>query len=133
MRRSIVVAAVRIAYGLLLIGFFVVWLRGFELPEVPSRAAVVRDAIFGAPYFVPIIIGVYLVAGLCFVVNRFVPLAALVLFPIVLNILLFHSFLNLGSVPKALVVFLPDAFLLYAYRDAFRPILRPKWEARGEP
>ncbi|MFQ5740282.1 MAG: hypothetical protein ACE5JX_14845 [Acidobacteriota bacterium] len=124
--RPRVVLVVRVLYGLMLIVFFLMDLFGWQPPDVPPDARVLRDALFKAGYFMPIIHGVYLVSGICFTTNRFVSLAALVLFPISLNIVLYHSFLDPAMVPAALVVFLPNIFFMYEYRDAYRCLLRAK-------
>jgi putative oxidoreductase len=57
--------------------------------------------------------------------NRFVALGAVLLFPVSLNILMFHAFLNPRSVPWALVLFVPNALLLWLHRSALAPLLRP--------
>ncbi len=101
-------------------------LFGWQPPDVPADTRVLHDALIGAGYFMPVITGVYLVSGICFVTDRFVPLAAVVLFPITLNIVLYHSFLNPGTVLVSLVVFPANIFLMYEYRDAYRPLLRAK-------
>ncbi len=125
-KRSRIVAVVRALLGIMLIAFFFIDLFGWQPPDVPPDARVLRDAIFGAGYFLPIMTGVYLVSGVCFAINRFVPLAAVVLFPISLNILFYHSFLIPETVYMALIVFLPNILIMYAYRDAYRPLFRAK-------
>ncbi len=97
----------------------------FRPPAVAPAAEPLRDALFASGYLIPAVMMVYLVSALAFLTNRFVALGALLLFPVSLNILLFHAFLNPRSVPLALVLFLPNSLLLWFHRAAFAPLLRP--------
>lgn len=97
----------------------------FRVPQVAPAAEPLRDAIFASGYLIPAVLVVYLIAGLAFLGNRFVALGAVVLFPVSLNILLLHAFLNPRAVPLALLLFLPNVALMWFHRSAFEPLLRP--------
>ena len=59
--------------------------------------------------------------------GRFVPLALVILAPVILNIVLVHTFLD-RTMPGPVIAYLLLAgglFLAYYYRDAYRPLLRP--------
>jgi len=61
-----------------------------------------------------------LIAGLLLLVGRFVPLALVILGPILVNILLFHvTFMPKGIIPGAVCTVL-EVFLIWAYRLSFR-------------
>ena len=57
-----------------------------------------------------------LLCGLCFITGRYVTLAAVVLFPIIINIVLFHAFLEPKELPVMIVLLLGNLFLAYYYR-----------------
>lgn len=118
------VAVVRIAFGLLLVAFFVMGVSGWKLPEVPSDAKALRDALLAAGYFFPTIITVYLLVGIAYLTNRFVSLATLVLVPITVNVLLYHLFLAPSNLPLTAVLIIPNAVMIYACREAYQPLLR---------
>jgi hypothetical protein len=58
--------------------------------------------------------------------NRFVPLALLLLAPVIVNIVAFHAFLAPSgmAIPLAIVVF--ESYLAWTHRDVFAPILRAR-------
>ena len=63
------------------------------------------------------------IAGVLLLVGRFVPLALTILGPILVNILLYHFFLDPTHLPTAipgLVCTLLEIFLIWAYRLSFR-------------
>lgn len=114
-------------FGVVLLAWVLmgVGLIPFQPPQVAPAAEPLRDALFESGYLIATVLLVYLICGLAFVSNRFVALGAVLLFPVSLNILLFHAFLNPRSVPLALVLLLPNAALLWARRSAFRALLQP--------
>ncbi len=65
-----------------------------------------------------------MLAGLLLLLNRFVPLALLVMAPISLNILAFHLFFFPAGILPGLIVAVLNVFLLIQYRDFFKPFLR---------
>ena len=114
--------------GSILIGFSVTPLFGWEPPPVASRAEFMRDAIFGSGYILPVILIVYFVVGMSWLVNRFVPLAALILFPISVNILLFHTILNREAfgVIAAMLLFSANVYMLVRNFPAYANLFRAK-------
>ena len=70
----------------------------------------------------------YVVAGVLLLVGRYVPVALVILGPIIVNILVFHLTLTPGIGP-GLVCAVLEIFLIYAYWPAFRGIFTPRLEA----
>ncbi len=62
--------------------------------------------------------------GAMLLFGRLAPLGLAVLGPIVVNIVLYHFFMERSGMPIALITALIWLFLLWAYRDVFVPILR---------
>ena len=87
-------------------------------------------AFMGAPsetgYMWPLISGIYLVAGVLLLANRFVPLAVLLLAPMLVNIVAFHLFLAPSGLPLVLVVLALELYLAWTRRSAFRGVLTAK-------
>jgi uncharacterized membrane protein YphA (DoxX/SURF4 family) len=117
----------RILMGLL---FFVTGLNGFLnfLPQpaeaMPAGALAFNIALVQTGYMLPLAMGVQLLAGTLLLVNRFVPLALALLAPVVVNIVAFHVFLAPQGLTVAIVVSALEVALAWAYRDAFRSMLR---------
>jgi uncharacterized membrane protein YphA (DoxX/SURF4 family) len=81
-------------------------------------------ALYATGYMLQLASGVQLVAGVLLVAGRFVPLALALLAPMVVNILLFHVFLEPSGIGIAVVVVAAEIGLAWAYRDRFRPMLQ---------
>ena len=64
----------------------------------------------------------YVIAGILLLVGRYVPVALVILGPIIVNILLFHLTLLPKGVGPGLVCAVLELFLIYAYWPAFAPI-----------
>ena len=57
---------------------------------------------------------------------RFVPLALALLAPIVVGILTFHVAMAPATIGPGIVVLVMELYLAWAYRGAFRPMLRAR-------
>jgi hypothetical protein len=94
--------------------------------EPPPQEAVA----FPARYFFPLVKVVETVCGALFLLNRYVPLATVVIAPVVVNIFFFHLFLDLANMPMAIVLVILNLILGLAYRESFAGVLaahaRPK-------
>jgi len=64
------------------------------------------------------------IGGLLLLIGRFVPLGLVFLFPVIVNIDLFHIFMDHSGLPMAALISLLAIFLVWRYRDAFAGILR---------
>lgn len=119
----------RILLGLL---FTVFGLNGFLhfIPQPPPSglAGQYIGALFVSHYLV-IVFLVQLVGGLLLLANRYVPLALILLGPVIVNILCFHAFLAPEGLPMALVTTLLWAVVFAGVRKAFSGIFVQKVEA----
>ena len=119
--------AARIVLGLV---FFVFGLNGFlhffSLPPMEGRAGEFFAGLAASGYFFPLLAGTQTIAGAALLVGRFVPLALIVLAPIVVNIVAVHVFLAPSGLPLAVLVLGLESSLAWSYRAAFRPLLRAR-------
>jgi uncharacterized membrane protein YphA (DoxX/SURF4 family) len=92
-----------------LLGFiFVVFgLNGFlhfiPLPPPPGTAGAFMGALF-VSHFLVVVYLLQLVPGILLLAGRYVPLALVLLGPVIVNIFLFHAFMSPSGLPLALVV-----------------------------
>ena len=105
-------------------------LRIFPLPSAQGSAAVFINGLMASRYFFPLLFVTYLLAGAALLMGRFVPLALVVLAPIIVNIALMHLFVPASGaeICAAALVAALAVLLGWSYRAAFRPLLRPRHE-----
>lgn len=115
---------VRLLLGVL---FFVFGLNGFlgfiPQPPHPESAGAFLGALAATGYMFPLIKGTEVVAGALLLSNRFVPLALVLLAPVIVNIVAFHAVLDPAGLPIALVVLALELGAAWLYRDAYRSVL----------
>lgn len=107
-------------------GFLTFGLNGFvhfmPTPPVPAAAGEFLGALGAAGYMFPLIKGTEVAAGVLLLANRFVPLALLLLAPVLVNIVAFHLFLAPAGSGLGLGLLTLELVLAWAYRDAWRPL-----------
>jgi putative oxidoreductase len=124
---KIAVIIIRILIGLLFlmssIGFF---FHLFPQPELKGAVKVFSDGMIASIYLFPLVKVVELLCALSYITGRFVTLANVVIFPNVLNIVLYHAFLMPSGLPIALLLLLGNLFLAYAYRKNYATLFAIK-------
>lgn len=125
-------ALARIALGLILtvsaVGHF---LDLSPRPPLPHGAEQLALALAVSGYLMTLVKLVELVAGLLLLSGRAVPLAVVLVAPVVLNILLFHAFLAPAGLPIALVMTALLTALVVLHRGSFLPLLGDGRARRG--
>lgn len=116
---KITMIIVRTLMGLLLLFASVTFLfKLFPIPPVTGAAKVYNDglAVVNAMFVVKVL---ELLCGIAFVTGRFVTLAVVVIFPIIINIVLFHGIVQPSGLGPGLFLLLGDLFLAYYYRKNY--------------
>lgn len=126
---KIAMIIVRTLMGLLfLMASVVVLLNLVPKPELTGNIKTFNEGLDASGYFLSLLKVTELVCSIAFLTGRFVPLALVIIAPIVVNIFFVHVFLDPKGLPVAIFLALATAFLAYYYRDSFRPLLRAKPE-----
>ena len=122
------VIAGRVLLGLCFFVFGLSYFFNFIPPpkEVPAGAAAFGGALFQTGYMFPLIKGTEVACGALLLVNRFVPLALVVLAPIIVNIAAFHAFLEPSGLGMVAIIVALEVGLAWAYRGAFRGVVAPR-------
>jgi len=120
---KIVILIARFLLGLV---FVVFGLNGFlnflEMGPFPTGlAGQFIGALFLSHYFW-VVAGLQVVGGVLLLMNRFVPVALVLLGPLIVNILLYHLFLNRVGFAPAILVTILWFIVFYAYREHFSGI-----------
>lgn len=95
-----------------------------EQPEVGEEAAAFMGAIMDTGYLWPVIKVTEIVCGVLLILGMFVPLALVVLAPVVLNILLFHVFLEPSGLVFGLVLLVLGLYTAHQHRESFSGVLK---------
>ena len=113
----------RLLLGLI---FVVFGLNGFlnflSMGPMPSGlAGQFIGALFQSHYYY-VVAGLQVIGGVLLLANRFVPLALVLLGPIIVNILLYHVFLNPAGIALAIFVTILWLIVFYGHRQYFSGI-----------
>jgi len=127
---KIVMIIVRTLMGLLfLFGAVAYFFNLVTPPPLEGSMKTFNEGLAASGYFFTLLKVTELVCGLLLITGRFVPLALVILSPIIVNIFFVHALLDRTGLPVAIFLVLANFFLAYFYRDAFKPLLTPKYEA----
>jgi uncharacterized membrane protein YphA (DoxX/SURF4 family) len=115
----------RVLMGLI---FFVMGLNGFLnfLPQpstMPEGVVTFSGALMKTGYVFPLVMGMQVIVGVLLLSNLFVPLALVLIAPIIVNVLAFHAFLWPSTGAPAVVVLALEVYLAWVYRRVYRPML----------
>lgn len=118
---------VQIGLGLLLLGIGVMNLSGLMPPmEYPEPANSFMAALLDTKYVIFIVSVLKVLVGAALLINRFIPLALLVFFPITVNMVLFHAFLDFKGIVPAIGIAALHVYLLFCHVAAYRPLFESK-------
>jgi uncharacterized membrane protein YphA (DoxX/SURF4 family) len=120
---KIVTLIARFLLGLL---FIVFGLNGFlnfiNMGPMPSGLAGQFIGALAQSHYFWVVAALQVAGGLLLLVNRFVPLALVVLGPVIVNIILYHVFLNPSGSALAIVVVILWGIVFYSHRQYFSGI-----------
>jgi len=123
----IVTAILRVLLGLMFLAFGVMGLFNLMKPpaDTPQEILTVMRALANAGYL-KVVSGAEVLIAVMLLSNRFVPLALAFLAPIVVGILTYHIAMQPATIVPGVVVLAMELYLAWAYRGAFRSMLRAK-------
>src|SRR5260370_36773908 len=98
------------------------------IPAPPPPPGLAGDyfKVFAASGYMYIVGAMQLLSGLLLLIGRFVPVALTILAAMIFNIWTFHILMDpKGLVPMGIVVAVLEWFLVWRYREAFKPPFNP--------
>ncbi len=116
----------RILLGLLFVVFGSnAFLHFIPMPPMQGQAGAFIGALASSGYLY-VIAALQVLGGLCLLLgSRFVATGLILLGPIIVNILLYHIFLDQSGLAMAIVISVVSFFLLWVYRHKFPAIFQP--------
>jgi len=117
----------RILLGLM---FLVFGLNGFlnfmgKQPPMPGVAGQFAGALIESHYM-QFVAALMVISGVLFLINRYVPLALVLIGPVIVNILLFHTFMAPSSIGMGLFAAVLWFIIFFSVRSAFAGIFLQK-------
>src|SRR6266705_3544006 len=101
------------------------FLHFIPMPPMQGQAGAFIGALVSSGYIYVIAL-LQVVGGLLLLIGgRFVPLGLTLLGPVIVNIVLYHIFLDTKGLPMGCVISILALFLLWVYRFKFPAIFRP--------
>ena len=79
----------------------------------PGNAGILMTAFADSGYILPAVGLTQVVLGIALIANRFIPLALLLFAPVVVNVILFHVFMDMASMVVALPVVAVTVYLFF--------------------
>ena len=120
---KIVISVARLLLGLI---FVVFGLNGFlnflSMGPMPSGLAGQFVGALVLSHYFWVVAGLQVAGGALLLVNRFVPLGLVLLGPVIVNIILYHLFLNPTGIALAIVVAILWLIVFYGHRQYFSGI-----------
>src|SRR5260370_2197164 len=102
--------------------------RLFPMQPIPGDAGVLVTIMYTDGWL--IFDGLlYVIAGVLLLVGRYVPVALVILGPIIVNILVFHLTLLPSGIGAGVVFAGLEIFLIFSYWPAFRGVFTPRFVA----
>ena len=118
---------ISILLGIILIVFGLNKFLNFMPPlELASPGMDFMGALIKTGYVMTIVALVEIITGILIVINKYRALALVVLFPILLNALLFHVFLDPVNALPAVLAIAMNIFLMYANKEKYKSIFQIK-------
>ena len=85
-------------------------------PHHTGKVAAFKAGLIGVGYFYPMIKSIQIVGGISLLIDQFAPFFAVVVFPISVNVFLYHTILVPSGWLMGVLLIGPNLFLGYAYR-----------------
>ena len=114
---------ISILLGLILITFGLNKFFAFmPVVELSAPGLEFMGAFVKVGYGMTIVAIVEIVTGIIIAINKYRALALVILFPVMLNALLFHVFLDPENILPAVLVVGMNLFLMYASKEKYAPL-----------
>lgn len=124
---KIAVIVVRSLMGaLFLFGSITFLFKLITPPEQVGAMKVFNDGLEASIYMMPTVKIIELICGIMFLSGRFVPLATILISPIILNIFFVHVFLSTEGLPVAIFLVFANSFIAYNHRESYRSLFVAK-------
>jgi putative oxidoreductase len=123
---KIAVLIARILLGLIFVIFGLNGFLNFLHAPMPTGNAGQYMAVMATTHYIHVVFLVQLVGGLLLLSGQFIPLALVLLGPVIFNILVFHITMLPAGLPPGLLAFVLWLIIFFGVRHAFAGIFARK-------
>jgi putative oxidoreductase len=127
---KIAVLISRILLGLVFVVFGLNGFLNFLHAPMPTGAAGQYMAVVAATHYIHVVFLVQLVGGLLLLSGQWVPLALVLLGPVIFNILLFHITMQPSGLPPGILALILWFIIFFGVRRSFDGIFAQKVQVR---
>lgn len=122
---KIAIVIIRVLLGLMYLFASVVYFIKYvpEAPQLSADQITFMAGVTASVYLMPLIKVTELVCSVLLLIGRTAPLAAIIIFPVTINIFFYHAFLGPKQLPMVAVMLIFNLFLLFAYHKKYLPII----------
>jgi putative oxidoreductase len=120
-----IVQGVQILAGIMLIVFGAnKFLHFIPMPPAVPEMGAFMGALFATGYLMTIVAIIEIVAGISFIMNKYAPLMAVILMPVMLNAFLAHLFLDPAGIGGSLMLTVFTIIVMLRHKAAYAPLLK---------
>ena len=101
-----------------------IFLHFIPMPPLPATLAGDFSKALMQSHYIYVVGLLQVIGGLLLLFGLYVPLGLTLLGPVIVNILLFHIFLDRSGLPLAIIVAVLALFLLWRYRTNFAGLVK---------
>jgi uncharacterized membrane protein YphA (DoxX/SURF4 family) len=124
MRIVALIARYLLAIILLIFGFNG-FLHFIPVPEMPGLQGQFMNVVFASHFYV-VIFGLQVITGFLFLIGRYVPLALVLIGPVIVDILCFHIFMAPKTIGPGVLVTILWFLVFYSVRENFAGVFAAK-------
>jgi uncharacterized membrane protein YphA (DoxX/SURF4 family) len=99
-------------------------------PDMPAKLQTFMSGMMATGYFFPLLKLTEIACGALLLAGLYVPLALVVLAPVVLNIFMVHAFMAPSGLPLAIVLGALEVYLAF-FADPYRQTIRQLFKKRA--
>lgn len=93
------------------------------VPEMPKELQQVIEAFGSIKWLMPLIAIIEICAGILFIIPKTRTLAAIMIFPIIIGILLHHFFYAPEGLPVAIILFIINIWVIIDNREKYKALI----------
>lgn len=106
---------------------------GPQPKDLPKAVMDFMGAMNNTHYFFPLLFCTQLLVGLLLLFNLFAPLALVLIMPVLVNIILYHIFLQPEGIVPGVILMAIELYLAWVYRKAYQPLLTMRMRPNQPP